>query len=176
MRWLRGNGSERSGAPRVVSREKTPHWILPASAHGRRSAGTRISSLRRGRGNLSSGRREDPEPQFVSRDAGVFCFACQLDAFSEPDRIFYSRYASAIRGWSICVARGLDFSIAPGLLGVEWRLLCKHESALGRSLSGGGAAHDSGRWDGALHRGPVFESAKPGGVCGDLRRNADTGK
>src|SRR6202044_4079607 len=77
---------------------------------------------------------------------------------------------------TLSVACSIDFLIAAGLLGTGGPLLCERGSTMGWSVPGGGAAYDSGCRDGPLHHGPVSESAKPGGICGDLCRDPDARK
>src|SRR5579863_9403050 len=74
------------------------------------------------------------------------------------------------------MARLVDFSIVSRVLGVDRLAVFECEGALGRSMPDCGAInHSSGR-DRALHHGSILESAKFGGLRGDLHGGTNAGE
>ena len=74
------------------------------------------------------------------------------------------------------MASGVYFSIAPRLLGTVRFVFSGRASAMGWSLSDRSVIDASGCGNGALHHGPVSESAESGGIRGNLHARANLGK
>src|SRR5450432_1151845 len=145
------------------------------AADGSGFADARLPSLRRRRRDLSTWRGANPEPGAVPCGPGIFPVARQHDAVPEPGGIFVPPDSSAVRGRTACVACRFDFSSAFVLLAVELNSLFVRERSLGVGVPDRGVADHSRCWNCALPHGPVFESAKPGGVCGGLRCDENSG-
>src|SRR6266567_5247685 len=73
------------------------------------------------------------------------------------------------------MARALDISFSPGLLGVKWEVLSPGTSSLGGGCANRGIVDIAGRWNRSVHPGSVFEPEEPFGLCLRVRRHAHSG-
>src|ERR1700739_2141264 len=127
-----------------------------------------ISSLCGGRGDLSSGRPEDPESQAVPSQRGFFWRTCRPDALSEPNCGFGADHASAVVVGGVSLADPFNFSDADGELAAGFGLLRRPEGTLGSGSAYGCTVDVADRRNRSLYSRPVSESAEPGGVRGCL--------
>jgi len=138
--------------------------------------GAWLSSFHRGCGNLFAGCREDSAPRAVPHRTRILSIACAPDAVSECSCVFFARDSSSCERWAVLVASGVDFLAAPRMLGVERTSFSERKSPPGWSLPGRRSVDDPGGGHCALHHGPVFESAEPGGVRGNLHGGTNCGE
>src|ERR1700678_28733 len=158
------------------SQSQTAEFCLVAIVDDWRLAGAWLPSFRRRRGDLPAGGGKDPASSAFPCRTRIFRVARQPDILSRGYCFFSAHDSLAHGSWIVLLARGIHFFAAPRLLGIVRSFFPERESAVGRSCSGCGAVDDPGSRDRALHHGPVFESAKSGGVRGNLHGGANPGK